>query len=49
VSEVLDAGPIRVIERRPARGVLIPSYATLRIVTTSLGLRPTAGCCSSLR
>jgi cytochrome P450 len=34
VSAVLDAGPVRVVGRRPARGVLIPSYATLRVVTS---------------
>ncbi|MCI2421759.1 cytochrome P450 [Saccharopolyspora sp. K220] len=34
LQALLDAGPIRVVSRRPARGVLIPSYAELRIATT---------------
>ncbi|MEV6231467.1 cytochrome P450 [Saccharopolyspora shandongensis] len=33
LQAILDAGPIRVVSRRPARGVLIPSYAELRITT----------------
>jgi cytochrome P450 len=32
---LLAAGPVRVVGRRAARGVLIPSYATLRVVTSS--------------
>lgn len=35
VETVLSTGPIRVVERRPARGVLIPSYARLRVVSAS--------------
>jgi cytochrome P450 len=36
VEAVLGAaGPVRIVERRPARGVLIPSYAALRVVTSS--------------
>jgi cytochrome P450 len=35
LSALLDAGPVRVLDRRPARGVLIPSYAALRVVTTA--------------
>jgi cytochrome P450 len=39
VTQLVDAvlraaGPIRVVERRPARGVLIPSYATLRVTSS---------------
>jgi cytochrome P450 len=30
---IMDAGPVRVVSRRPARGVLIPSYAELRVTT----------------
>ncbi|SDW05270.1 Cytochrome P450 [Saccharopolyspora shandongensis] len=33
LQAILDAGPIRVVSRRPARGVLIPSYAELGITT----------------
>lgn len=31
LDALLDAGPLRVEQRRPARGVLIPSYATLAL------------------
>jgi cytochrome P450 len=34
LGAVLGAGPVGVVARRPARGVLIPSYAALRVVTT---------------
>lgn len=33
LQAILDAGPVRVVSRRPARGVLIPSYAELNITT----------------
>ncbi|MEV0697237.1 cytochrome P450 [Saccharopolyspora sp. NPDC050389] len=33
LQAILETGPIRVVSRRPARGVLIPSYAELRITT----------------
>lgn len=33
LDAVFAAGPIRIVSRRPAKGVLIPSYAELRITT----------------
>jgi cytochrome P450 len=34
---LLAAGPVRVVARRAARGVLIPSYATLRVTAAPVG------------
>lgn len=31
LGALLDAGPVRIVERRAARGVLIPSYASLSV------------------
>jgi cytochrome P450 len=33
LGAVLDAGPVRIVSRRAARGVLIPSYASLVVAT----------------
>ncbi|MCO1660384.1 cytochrome P450 [Pseudonocardia humida] len=35
VTGLLAAGPVRIVGRSAARGVLIPSYASLRVVTSS--------------
>jgi cytochrome P450 len=34
LEALYDAGPLRIVSRRPARGVLIPSYERL-VVTTA--------------
>jgi cytochrome P450 len=47
LQAILDAGPIRVVSRRPARGVLIPSYAELRIATTRGPRRTTSASAGS--
>ena len=35
LAGLIDAGPLRIVRRRPARGVLIPAYAELSVVLTT--------------
>jgi cytochrome P450 len=42
LEALLDAGPLRVVARRPARGVLIPSYQRLLVTTAGRRHQPAA-------